>query len=67
VVWVLGADRKPQAKQVVTGITDGVATEVVSGELNEGDKIIVADTTQAGTASAGGGRPPIPIMGGGRR
>ncbi len=71
IVWVLGADRKPQSRQVVLGITDGVATELVSGDLQEGDKIIVADSQQAGTPQSGGNRPggamPFGLGGGGRR
>jgi len=57
VVWVLGADRKPQSRQVVLGITDGVATELISGDLQEGDKIIVADTTQTASNQQSGGGP----------
>jgi len=57
-VWVLGADRKPQPRQVLLGITDGVATEMVSGDLAEGDKIIVADSTQVGSQQAAGGPRP---------
>ncbi len=70
VVWSLGPDKKPQPKQVVLGITDGVATEMISGELNEGDKIIVADSTQAVTTQPGGGGPRPGggmLFGGGRR
>jgi multidrug efflux pump subunit AcrA (membrane-fusion protein) len=33
-------DGKLQDKQITTGITDGVSTEVISG-LNEGDEIII--------------------------
>jgi HlyD family secretion protein len=63
VVWVLGPDKKPEPKQVVLGITDGSSTEVVSGDLKEGDKIIVADTSQAATAQgAAGPRPPTGPM-----
>src|SRR5579885_523224 len=46
VVWVLGPDKKPQPRNVVLGITDGIATEVISGDLKEGEKIIVADSSQ---------------------
>lgn len=72
IVWIMGPDRKPEPRQVVLGITDGVATEVVSGDLKETDKIIIADTSQAGSGQqAGGARPPgggMPIgFGGGRR
>jgi len=39
-VWVLGADRQPQPRAIITGITDGAFTEVVSGELRPGDALI---------------------------
>jgi HlyD family secretion protein len=34
-------DGKPVEAKVVTGLTDGTRTEIVSGEIREGDKIIV--------------------------
>jgi len=61
IVCVLGTDRKPQPRQVVLGITDGVATEMISGDLSEGDKIIVADSTQGNSPQTAGG----PRAGGG--
>ena len=45
-VWTLGSDGQPKAVPVRLGITDGTATEIVSGELAEGSEVIV------GTASA---------------
>jgi HlyD family secretion protein len=50
VVWVLGPDRKPQSRDILVGISDGSASEVVSGDLKESDPVIVSDSTQA-TAS----------------
>ncbi len=44
-VYVLGADGKPQPVPIKTGITDGVATEVLEG-LNEGDKVITSSTSK---------------------
>jgi HlyD family secretion protein len=46
VVWVLDAQNKPETRQVILGITDGAASEVVSGELKPGDAVIVGDSTQ---------------------
>ena len=43
-VWVLGQDGKPQARRVIVGLSDGSATEVVSGNLQEGDVIIIGET-----------------------
>jgi hypothetical protein len=41
IVWVLGPDKKPQWRRVKLGITDGTATEVIEGDLKEGETIIV--------------------------
>jgi HlyD family secretion protein len=44
-VWVLGPagedGPKPVAREVMTGASDGTLTEIVSGELREGDEVIV--------------------------
>lgn len=40
VVYVLGADGKPQPVRVKLGITDNLNTEVLSGQLQAGDRII---------------------------
>jgi HlyD family secretion protein len=59
-VWVQGPDGKPQAVQVVLGISDGAATEVVRGELKDGQDVIVG---VAGPASSRGpGTPPGPRL-----
>ena len=57
-----GPDAKLQSVQIKTGISDGIATEVVSG-LNEGDKIVTGTlltgttTTTANPFGGGGGFP----------
>ena len=75
-VWVLGQDGKPQSRRIKVGLTDGVTTEVVEGDLQEGDMVITGQTLAGaskpqssqspapgfGTAPRGGGAP-----GGGRR
>ena len=43
-VWVMGDDRKPEAAQIRIGISDGDFTEVVSGDLNAGDQVILRET-----------------------
>ena len=58
VVWKVGPDKKsliPVAVQC--GITDYNNTQLVQGELHEGDAVVVAQQTQAG-ATGGGQRPP---------
>jgi HlyD family secretion protein len=47
VVWVLGADGKPQARRIKIGLTDGAATEVVEGNLQEGEMVITGQTLSA--------------------
>ncbi|WP_430461311.1 efflux RND transporter periplasmic adaptor subunit [Thalassolituus sp. LLYu03] len=39
-IWVL-RDNRPQPVEVRTGISDGLRTEIVSGELQEGDQVII--------------------------
>ena len=59
-VWVLGSDDKPRPVRVKLGITDGAYSQVVSGDLKEGDQVIVGS---AGAKAAGN----QPGAGGGRR
>lgn len=60
IVWVLNAQKKPEPRRVMLGITDGVSTEIVSGDLKEGDKVIIGDTTQAvQTTQQAGPRSPF--------
>lgn len=44
VVWVLGADKKPQPRRITVGLSDGASTEIVSGNLQEGDVVIIGET-----------------------
>jgi HlyD family secretion protein len=47
IVWVLGPDQKPQPRRIKIGITDGSTTEIVEGNLNEGETIIVGQNVTA--------------------
>lgn len=40
-LWVLGADGKPAAIEVKTGINDGSQTEIVEGDIQAGREVIV--------------------------
>lgn len=53
-VYVLDAEGKPKAINVVLGISDGSATEVLRGDLKDGQEIV------AGLAGAAGARPGAP-------
>ena len=59
-VFVLGADGKLSPVHLKTGISDGRYTQVLEGELKEGDNIVVGAATAK--ADAAGAR----MMGGGR-
>ena len=73
-VWVLGQDGKPQSKRIKVGLTDGASTEVVEGDLNEGDMVITSQTLSASKTSTTqtqtpgfGNAPRTPGGGGGGR
>jgi HlyD family secretion protein len=69
-VWVLGADGKPQARRIKVGLSDGSATEVVEGELQEGDVVITGQNVTASASSsrnANGGQASAPGFGGAPR
>jgi HlyD family secretion protein len=59
-VWILGPDGKPQPLTLVLGISDGTATEVLRGDLQEGQEVIVGTTAQGGRPgqAPGGSSPP---------
>ena len=64
VLYVL-RDGRPREVDVVLGLSDGSYTEVVSGNLHEGDEVIVDATVNGGSGggskpsgNGGGGRPP---------
>ncbi|HKU72456.1 MAG TPA: efflux RND transporter periplasmic adaptor subunit [Pyrinomonadaceae bacterium] len=74
VVWVLGQDGKPERRRITTGLSDGSATEVVEGNLNEGDMVITgqqisgaARTSTQSTPPGFGGAPRGAGGGGGPR
>ncbi|HZB45185.1 MAG TPA: hypothetical protein VE360_08075, partial [Pyrinomonadaceae bacterium] len=67
-VWVLGADGQPQPRRIKVGLSDGSATEVVEGELNEGDVIITGQNVAASaTRTQSGGTQSAPGFGGAPR
>jgi HlyD family secretion protein len=56
-IWVLDRD-KPRRVQIATGISDGSFTEIRSGELKEGDAVIIEAVGNARkSGSAGFGAP----------
>jgi HlyD family secretion protein len=59
-VYVVGDDGKPKPVQIVTGDSDGSQTEVVSGGLRPGMKVITGqlagENDKSGSGSGGGGQ-----------
>ena len=63
VVWCAGADKKLRAVKITTGLNDGIMTEIVKGELKEGDEVVNGVTVLSGDAPANqpaGGSPFMP-------
>jgi HlyD family secretion protein len=67
IIWTLDQNKQPQRHEVKIGISDGTATEMVEGDIQEGDLIITGETTTGtkaantqsapGFGGAPGGRP----------
>ena len=53
-LWIVGPDGQPQAVQVVFGASDGNQTEVVSGDIEEGQQLIVGVNRQRGGGGLSG-------------
>ncbi len=69
-IWVLGQDGKPQSRRIKVGLTDGSSTEVVEGNLQEGEIVITGQTiTSSGAQSNQATAPGFggAQRGGGRR
>ena len=65
-VWVLGQDGKPQGRRIKIGLTDGAATEVVEGNLKEGEMVITGQTI-SGASQTQGNQSQAPGFGGAPR
>jgi HlyD family secretion protein len=67
IVWAPGPDKKPLPRRIKIGITDGSVTEVVEGDLQEGETVYVGQTvsgqtqtTQRAPGFGGGGPRGVP-------
>lgn len=58
-VYVLGDDGQPKAVPVMLGPTDGAYTELVSGNLKDGQAVIIGGGPRATTTPAPAGGPPM--------
>ena len=73
-LWVLGQDGKPERRRITVGLSDGSATEVVDGDLREGEMVITGQTITGASRPAntqstppGFGNAPRGAGGGGGR
>ena len=60
-VRVLGENNQPQEKEITTGLSDNMSTEVKSG-LGEGENVIISEAAAGETSDSVGrgiGRPPM--------
>ena len=59
IVWVLGQNGTPERRRIKVGLSDGAATEVVEGDLKEGDMVITGQQISgSGSAQNNQSRPP---------
>jgi HlyD family secretion protein len=67
-IWIMGEDKLVRPVVVKLGLTDGVQTEIVEGNLKEGDKIILSTEVNANRSTSSTTRAPGfgPPMGRGR-
>jgi HlyD family secretion protein len=61
-VWVLGADGKPQSRKIKVGLTDGVSTEIAEGSLLEGEMVVTGQTISS-AAKAQSSPTPASVLG----
>ena len=60
-VFMADASGQPRAVNVRTGLSDGSMTELLAGELKEGDQVIVGTAQPGGSAAARPTGPRLPF------
>ena len=50
-IWIIGEEGKPKSIDVRLGLTDGSMTEIVSGDIKEGNEVIVGQQTASAKPS----------------
>jgi HlyD family secretion protein len=66
-VWVMGQDGKLQPRRIKVGLTDGAATEVLEGDLREGEIVVTGQNVSAASKSQTTGQTAAPGFGGAPR
>jgi HlyD family secretion protein len=54
VVWILGRDGRPVSVGITLGITDGASTEIVRGDLEVGQAVLIGLESSAPTTTIPG-------------
>ncbi len=54
-VWIVGTDGRLKPVPLRLGLTDGAATEILSGHVTEGTEVVVGPRAGSAPASTGGG------------
>jgi HlyD family secretion protein len=73
IVWVMGKGGQPERRRIKVGLTDGISTEVVEGNLVEGELVVTGQTLSSTSkpntnqSAPGFGGAPRGGAGGGRR
>jgi HlyD family secretion protein len=67
IVWVLGQDGTPQRRRIKIGLTDGASTEIVEGNLVEGEMVITGQTLSSSAAKSNTNQTAAPGFGGAPR
>jgi len=67
IVWVLGQDGTPQRRRIKIGLTDGASTEIVEGNLVEGEMVITGQTLTSSAAKSNSNQTAAPGFGGAPR
>jgi HlyD family secretion protein len=67
VVWVLGTNGQPDRRRIKIGLTDGASTEVVEGNLVEGEMVITGQTLSSANRAANSNQAAAPGFGGAPR
>ncbi len=50
IVWVMDQNKNLERRRITIGLTDGVSTEVVDGNLKEGELVVTGQTISGGAA-----------------
>jgi HlyD family secretion protein len=58
-VWIVGPDGKPAPVTLTLGLSDGASTEVLRGDLREGQDVIVGSTGGSGRPTQQQGSPRL--------